>query len=61
MDARAHLLALLYAGPGSAVVRASDGRLEVRPASRVRDGGTVELTHEEMLERGVDALLELVA
>lgn len=61
MDARAELLlALLYAGPGSAVVRGQDGRLEVRPAARAGDGDVV-LTQDEVLAEGVGRLLELVA
>lgn len=52
------LLALLYAGPGSAVVRVGE-RLEVRPASRA--DGEVVLTQDEVLAEGVGRLLELVA
>lgn len=55
------VLALLYAGPGSSVRRDGDGRLKVSPASRADEDGQVLLTHDQLLERGVDALLELVA
>ncbi|WP_160051128.1 hypothetical protein [Nocardiopsis sp. FR26] len=56
----ARLLALLYAGPGSAVCRLADGHLEVRPASRLE--GTVVLTQDELLSGGdLGALFDLVA
>lgn len=57
-DDASRLLALLYAGPGSAVCRRADGRLEVVPEYRAAD---VVLTQDELLAEGVDALLDLVA
>lgn len=59
MSDAAVLLSLLYAGPGSAVCRDGDGRLVVRTPPLPDDG--VVLTQEELLERGMDALLDLVA
>lgn len=58
-DDVSRLLSLLYAGPGSAVCRMGDGHLEVVPADQSR--GDVLLTKEELLERGVEALLGLAS
>ncbi|MBB4931885.1 hypothetical protein F4561_002705 [Lipingzhangella halophila] len=52
------MLALLYAGPGSAVCRRPDGGLEVVPEYRAT---APVLTQDELLEEGVEALLDLVA
>lgn len=53
------LLALLYAGPDGVVVR-EGGRLVVVPSHRA-DPADVVLTQEDLLVRGVEALLDLVA
>lgn len=60
---RLPLLALLYAGPGSAIVRTPVGGLEVAPGGQSRDRGCGEvvLTQEQLLRDGVGALLDLVA
>lgn len=52
------VMSLLYAGPGSAVCRTPEGRLVVCAPG---EGAVVVLTQEELLERGVGALLDLVA
>lgn len=57
-DQLCRVLSLLYAGPRSAVVRRGE-RLEV--VREHRPGDDVVLTQEQVLERGVEALLELVA
>ncbi|CAM3832975.1 hypothetical protein NOGI109294_15140 [Nocardiopsis gilva] len=57
-DEAYRLLSLLYAGPRGAVVRRR-GRLEVVAERTETD--QVELTQEQVLERGVEALLELKA
>lgn len=50
------VLALLYAGPGAAICRGADGMLVVEPPHRAEH---VVLTQDEVLEVGVEALLDL--
>lgn len=53
----ARMLSLLYAGPGSALCRLADGRLEVRPAHRWE--GELVLTQDQLLDAGPPGLDEL--